>query len=172
MMYSLRRPYRFTIENHEQCSESSKLKKIVERFGIHVRKLKFMRGNEPINVTGYDFIVRSIVNVTEATFDNLSINGKVDGIGCNPIVLPKLKKLTLDQCEFQSQSIILQMVASSLEEFRVQNQEDYDFTEFFRNHSTIKKITMCQIPEQPRAFDHLQLTHLQIYECSNLSHLM
>lgn len=139
---------------------------VVERFASYVQKLIFTL--DDINITDYDFIMRSMVNVTEVYISGLNIQGNDTRCANKAIELPLLKKLVLEECE---DAIILRMHASSLEEFRVLDGIDCDFTQFFENHKTIKRVTMYQAPAQPKAFDHLQLTHLQIYNCSNCSHL-
>lgn len=166
-MNSLRRPYRFEVENHE---ETSKLRMVVDQFATYIRKLKFFPDQKEINITDFDIIVRSMANVAEATFDFVMLHGNDDGLGDRSIVLPKLKKLVVNQCKSQK-DILLRIDASSLEEFRVHDKDGFGFTKFFQNHKTIKNITMCQIPERFESLDYLQLTRLQIFRCPNLSHL-
>lgn len=169
-MCSLRRTSRFEIANHAKCSEASKLKKIIQHFAIHVEKLKFSRDDKNIMITDFEYIMRSMINVMEVTFDGLNIYGNPKKLAENPIPLPKLKKLVLEHCDEESMEIMLRLVkASSLEDVHVHihNDDVFDFTPFFMVHKTIKRVTMSGQLQHGNAFKQLELTNLQIYNDGN-----
>lgn len=172
IMHSLRRPFRMVIENHEKGLKNVKLKEIVERFAVHVSKLEFRRDHENILIDDFGSIMRSMVNVEEAIFE-LNIYGNPRKLKRDPITLPYLKKLILIHCDEESMDAIVCLKASLLEEFHVHihTEDEFDFTKVFKQNNTIKKVVMTGKLQNPLAFKHLQLTHLQIYNDGNVSFL-
>ncbi|KAJ6648675.1 hypothetical protein Bhyg_03906 [Pseudolycoriella hygida] len=169
MKHSLRRTTNFVITNLGISSENSILKEIVKHFAVHVQKLRFERENQQLSITLADleFILRSMVNVEEVTFDGLLIDANPSQAFTTVIRMPALRKIILIDCDEDPADIILCVLeAPLLEVFNVQgNYEELDFAEFFQRHKTIKNIAMYiagTLPNPP-AFEHLQLSGLQFY---------
>lgn len=169
MIQSLRRPSRFHIQNFEECSEASSLNKIVRHFATHVRKLRFGQRRKKISLADFEFIMRSMINVEEVTLNELCIDGHHKKLANNLIEMPMLKKLILTDFHDESVDVISRVKAKLLEELYVQGQTEVvlNFEQFFKNHKTIKTISMSGKLLNPEAFLHLQLSKLQVYNGGN-----
>ncbi|KAJ6648679.1 hypothetical protein Bhyg_03910 [Pseudolycoriella hygida] len=175
MKHSLRRTTNFVIANCGLRGEGSILKEIVKYFAVHVQKLRFeakILQRNSITLADLEFILRSMVNVEEVTFDKMLIDVDPKQLVLAVIRMPVLRKIILVDCDEDPADIILCVLeAPLLEAFYVQGyNEMLDFAEFFQRHKTIKNIAMsiAGILPNPQAFEHLQLSGLQFYFDSNL----
>lgn len=169
MIFSLRRTTQFSIENHEICSDE-KFKKLIAHFAVHVKELTFGRLDKDIPINKFEYIMRSMTNLVELTVEELKIDAshnEIRQIKMSPVILPSLKKLSLTYYDLKSMGIVTCLESNSLNEFHFHGNNRYDFTQFFQRHMHIKNVTLSGKLRHSKGYEHLQLTHLQIYNCKN-----
>lgn len=81
--------------------------------------------------------------------------------------MPVLKKVTLINCDAESVNV-MGIKSSLFKELYVHTEDVLNFTQFFKNYTTMKHIAISGKHKNPQAFQHLQLLKLQLYNNGNV----